>query len=83
MMSRDNNIFKSAELQRGTNKNKEKGEYGAVGRGERIKTCPTPPVPSLPICLLLLVSPTPFFGIYLEYERIEATPGLTDTVLLY
>lgn len=51
---------------------------------EREKNKPTPSGSlSLPACLLLLVSSTPFFGIYLEYERIEATPGLTDTVLLY
>lgn len=36
-----------------------------------------------PLSCLLLLSPTPFFGIYAEYEGIEATPGLTDTVLLY
>lgn len=51
---------------------------------QREKNKPTPSGSlSLPACLLLLVSSTPFFGIYLEYERIEATPGLTDTVLLY
>lgn len=62
---------------------KRKKEYSTLGRWEWEKKCPPPPVPSLSACLLLLVSSTPFFGIYLEYERIEATPGLTDTVLLY
>lgn len=50
---------------------------------EREKHTHPPPADSLPACLLLLVSSTPFFGIYLEYERIEVTPGLTDIVLLY
>lgn len=41
-----------------------------------------PPPSLLPVCLLILVSSPPFSGIYLEYEGIEATPGLTDTVPL-
>jgi len=30
-----------------------------------------------------LYPPTPFWRIYAEYEGIGATPGLTDTALLY
>lgn len=66
---------------------KTKGRIKVQQAGETERRSPAPSLPpalppSLPVCLLVPVSSPPFSGIYLEYEGIEATPGLTDTVLL-
>lgn len=73
---RNDTTFKSRSIAKG-------GKIKYPGQMRWKKHIYPPPVPFFPADLLLLASPTPFFGIYLEYERIEATPGLTDTVLLY